>query len=267
MGVETREFPAEGGLPVSMLSRSSCGSCADGVVEPFPFSMAFQPIFDIARRRVFAYEALVRGPEGQGAASVLGRITPENRYAFDQSCRRRAIDTACRAGLIASGAKLSINFIPGAVYDPKACIKLTLVTARRAALPTDRLIFEVTEGEPVRDHAHLNRIFQEYRRHGFSTAIDDFGAGYAGLNLLADFQPEVIKIDMDMIRNIDTNRVRQVLVSAIARACRDLNVEVIAEGIETEAEMTTLREMGVSLFQGYFLARPAFERLPEVNLS
>lgn len=262
MGAETILGVNE--LPASIRVRSGCGECGDGVAEPFPFSMAFQPIVDIAQRRVFAYEALVRGPEGQGAASVLSAVTVENRYAFDQSCRRRAIETACRAGLVASGAKLSINFIPGAVYEPKACIRLTLVTARRAALPTDRLIFEVTEGEPVRDHAHLNRIFQEYRRQGFFTAIDDFGAGYAGLNLLADFQPEIIKIDMDMIRNIDSNRVRQVLVNAIVSACRDLNIEVIAEGIETEAEMTTLRDMGVSLFQGYFFARPAFEKLPEI---
>ena len=246
-------------------SNKTCGDCRDGVAEPFAFSMAYQPIVDIAARRIFAYEALVRGPQGQGAASILDKITLENRYAFDQSCRRRAIETACRAGLVATGARLSINFIPGAVYQPETCIRVTINAARRAALPSSRLIFEVTEGEPVRDRTHLDSIFREYRRQGFATAIDDFGAGYAGLNLLADFQPEIIKIDMDMIRRIDSNRVRQVLVNAIVSACNDLNIQVIAEGIETEAELGTLRDIGVSLFQGYYLARPAFEALPIVE--
>lgn len=246
-------------------SRLTCGDCLDGVAEPFLFSMAYQPIVDVAARGIFAFEALVRGPEGQGAASILGKVTRENRYAFDQSCRRRAIETACRAGLVETGAKLSINFIPGAVYKPEACVRVTVAAARRTGLTSDRLVFEVTEGEPVRDHAHLNGIFREYRRRGFSTAIDDFGAGYAGLNLLADFQPEIIKIDMDMIRHIDSNRVRQVLVNAIVGACRELNIQVIAEGIETEAEMNTLRDIGVTLFQGYYLARPGFERLPAVE--
>jgi EAL domain-containing protein (putative c-di-GMP-specific phosphodiesterase class I) len=244
---------------------ATCGGCQDGVAEPFPFSMAYQPIVDITARQIFAYEALVRGPEGQGAASILDKITLENRYAFDQSCRRRAIEVACRAGLVDTGAKLSINFIPGAVYQPEACIRVTINAARRAALPFNRLIFEVTEGEPVRDRAHLDGIFREYRRQGFATAIDDFGAGYAGLNLLADFQPEIIKIDMDMIRRIDSNRVRQVLVNAIVNVCKDLNIQVIAEGVETEAELSTLRDIGISLFQGYYLARPAFEALPVVE--
>ncbi len=244
---------------------AACVGCQDGVAEPFAFAMAYQPIVDIAARRIFAYEALVRGPEGQGAASILDKITLENRYAFDQSCRRRAIETACQAGLVATGAKLSINFIPGAVYQPEACIRVTINAARRAALPSGRLVFEVTEDEPVRDRAHLDGIFREYRRQGFATAIDDFGAGYAGLNLLADFQPELIKIDMDMIRHIDSNRVRQILVGAIVNVCRELNIQVIAEGVETETELRTLREIGVSLFQGYYLARPAFEALPVVE--
>lgn len=252
-------------LPDRSQAVPSCAGCADGVNDPFDFSMAFQPIVDIEAKRIFAYEALVRGPAGESAASVLGLVTPENRYAFDQSCRRRAIETACGLGLVPSGAKLSINFIPGAVYKPESCIRVTIAAARRATLPSGRLIFEVTEDEPVRDHAHLDGIFREYRRQGFATAIDDFGAGYAGLNLLADFQPEIIKIDMDMIRNIDSNRVRQVLVGAIAGACRELGIQVIAEGIETEAEMNTLRDAGITLFQGFYLARPGFKSLPLVD--
>lgn len=98
---------------------------------------------------------------------------------------------------------LSINFLPNAVYRPEVCIRSTFEAARVHGFPTEKIIFEVTEGEQVQDRAHLVNIFREYRRFGFQTAIDDFGAGYAGLNLLAEYQPDLIKIDMDLVRGID----------------------------------------------------------------
>ena len=103
---------------------------------------------------------------------------------------------------------LSINFLPNAVYRPEACIRSALAAARKSNLPTERIIFEVTESEQVMDRPHLVNIFREYQRFGFHTAIDDFGAGYAGLNLLAEFQPSILKIDMDLVRNIDRSAPR-----------------------------------------------------------
>ena len=129
----------------------------------------------------------------------------------------------------------------------------------------ERIIFEVTEQEQVLDIPHLTDILRAYRKQGFMTAIDDFGAGYAGLNLLADFQPDLIKLDMELIRGVDGDRVRQVLVETTLEMCRKLGIRVIAEGIETRAELDCLRQMGVELFQGYLLAKPGFENLPEVN--
>jgi EAL domain-containing protein (putative c-di-GMP-specific phosphodiesterase class I) len=157
--------------------------------------MAFQPIFDLERRDVFAYEALVRGPAGESAATVLASVTDVNRYAFDQQCRVSAIDWAARLGLTAASAKLSINFLPNAVYEPRACIRATLAAAVRHGLPTDRIIFEFTEQEAL-DTSHLLNILRSYKAMGFLTAIDDFGAGHSGLNLLADFQPDIVKLDM-----------------------------------------------------------------------
>lgn len=224
--------------------------------------MAYQPIVNWSTRQVFAYEALVRGTAGEGAAGILAQVTPENRYAFDQACRVKAIETAAALGLGRTTARLSINFIPGAVYEPAACIRATLAAAGRSGLPLDRFIFEVTEGEKVEDPAHLHKIFQDYRTRGFTVAIDDFGAGYAGLNLLADFQPDILKIDMAMIRDIHQRPVARVIVAAILTVCRDLNIQPIAEGIETLAEARVLRDMGVTLFQGYLFGRPGFEQLP-----
>lgn len=228
--------------------------------------MAFQPIVDIVDGTPFAYEALVRGPAGEGAASILSRVSEANRYAFDQQCRVKAIETAARAGLIESGARLSINFLPNAVYSPAACIQLTLRTAKATGFPTDRLIFEFTENEEMADPDHVANIIATYRKMGFGTALDDFGAGYAGLNLLARFQPDIIKLDMALIRGLDTSLPRRTIVDGVIKTCAALGVTVIAEGIETAGELEALRAIGVRYIQGYYFARPAFEALPPITL-
>ena len=243
------------------MARTVCDGCRNGEAFTTPFSMAFQPIVDVETGLVFAHEALVRGPQGQGAQTILEAVDDRSRYAFDQQCRVRAIQLAARLDLPRDGARLSINFLPNAVYEPKACIQLTLATARAAGFPLDRLIFEFTENERV-DAEHLNRILVAYKAMGFATAIDDFGAGYAGLTLLARFQPDIVKLDMELVRGIDAERVKRTIVGAIVRACADLGVTVLAEGVETVGEHRALRDLGVRLQQGYLLARPGFETLP-----
>lgn len=240
----------------------ACGACRSGERFAIPFSMAFQPIVDLATGGVFAFEALVRGPNGEGAATILSQVTDANRYAFDQACRRRAIELAARLRLPETGARLSINFLPNAVYEPKTCLAVTLSAARRTGFPLDRLLFEITESEEVTDHAHLTSIIDHYKQMGFLTAIDDFGAGFSGLTLLARFQPNVIKLDMELVRGIDANPVRRSIVDSMLRICRDLSITAIAEGIETLEECLTLHELGVTLQQGYLFARPGFETLP-----
>ena len=243
-----------------------CQGCRNGAGFETPFSMAFQPIVDLRDGSVFAYEALVRGIDGQGAYSVLSELTDENRYAFDQACRVKAIELAADLGLPATGALLSINFLPNAVYEPLACIQLTLKTARTTGFPTQNLMFEFTENEKL-DHEHVGRILTSYKAMGFKTAIDDFGAGFAGLTLLARWQPDLIKLDMELIRGIDRDRVRRALVRSIAVACAELGIVVLGEGVETEDEAETLRELGVTLQQGYLFARPAFAALPPATIS
>ena len=241
-----------------------CSGCRDGAELGFAFSMAFQPIVDIVTGTPFAYEALVRGPNGEGAASILSQVSDTNRYAFDQQCRVRAISVAAAAGLIDTGARLSINFLPNAVYSPAACIQLTLKTAKAVSFPTDRLIFEFTENERMADPAHVANIIASYRKMGFGTALDDFGSGHAGLNLLAQFQPDIIKLDMDLIRNLDTSLPRRTIVNSVVKMCAALGITVIAEGIETVGELEALRAMDVRYIQGFLLAKPGFETLPPV---
>lgn len=228
--------------------------------------MAFQPIVDVETGRPFAFEALVRGPAGQGAGEILGRVTERNRYAFDQGCRVKAIELAARAGLLETAARLSINFLPNAVYSPKACIQLTLKTAVTAGMPLDRLIFEFTENERMADPEHVAGIVGCYREMGFGTALDDFGAGHAGLSLLARFQTDIIKLDMDLIRGLESSLPRRIIVDGVARMCRQLGITLIAEGVETFAEYEALRAIGLRYFQGYLFARPGFEVLPTADL-
>lgn len=248
------------------MAQFKCEACRDGSVQPLPFSMAFQPIVDVETGRVFAYEALVRGLNGESAASVLGQVTEANRYAFDQNCRVKAITLAAQLGLAETGAMLSINFIPGAVYSPAACIQLTLRTASQVGFPSERLIFEVTEGERVHDHAHLASIAEDYRRRGFKMALDDFGAGYSQMNLLAGLPIDLVKLDMDMTRNLDRRPAAQTIVRHLVHMAADLGAVIVAEGIETFEEYETLRGLGIRLMQGYLFAKPAFEALPRVSI-
>jgi len=223
--------------------------------------MAFQPIVDVSTRSVYAYEALVRGPGGESAASVLSNVTLANKFLFEQSCRRKSIEQAAALGM---ATRLSINFLPSAIQDADGCLGLTLSTADRCGFPLHHLMFEVVEGENYTDIDHVKTIFQSYRNRGFTTAIDDFGAGFAGFGAIIEMHPHVVKIDMSLIRNIDKAVRKQIVVGGIVAICSGLGARPLAEGVETFAEFQSLRKLGIDLFQGFWFARPSFNALPEV---
>lgn len=239
-----------------------CAECRNHEALGFDFSMAFQLILDIEEQRPFAYEALVRGLNGESAGEILGQVNDTNRYRFDQACRVKAIEQAARLELqTIPDCLLSINFLPNAVYRAETCIRATLEAANRFEFPQERLMFEMTESEQVHDTEHLKSIFAEYNRQGFTTAIDDFGSGYSGLNLLAEYQPHILKLDMALTRGIDQDPVRQAIVAGILLTARRLNIRIIAEGIESAGERDALRELGVRYMQGYLFARPQLNAL------
>ncbi len=241
-----------------------CVECQGDQRLDFEVRMAFQPIVDARDRSIYGYEALVRTMDGGGAGEVLARVQPGQLYRFDQTCRVKAIATASALGL---REKLFINFFPNAVYQPETCIRLTLQAAQMTGFPTANLVFEAAESEQVSDQAHVSRIFRDYRNRGFQTAIDDFGAGYAGLSSLAGFQPDIIKLDMGLVRNIDADPVRRAIVGGVAGIARSIGSTLLAEGVETVAEYHALRAIGIDLFQGYLFGRPALERLQLVPAS
>jgi EAL domain-containing protein (putative c-di-GMP-specific phosphodiesterase class I) len=241
---------------ISNLEGHGCEGCITPSFLGFEFEYAYQPIIDFETKSIYAHEALIRGPNGEGAFTVLSQVNNDNVYRFDQACRVKAVKTAAELNL---QGYLSINFLPNAVYRPELCIRTTLAAAEKYNVPIDKIIFEFTEVERIKDTKHLLNIVAEYKKMGFKTAIDDFGAGYAGLNLLAQFQPDIIKIDMELLRGIDKDKSRQAISKAIISMCQELDVTVLAEGIETKGERDFFVAQGVKLMQGYLFCKPAFK--------
>jgi len=225
------------------------------------FTIAFQPIVDLEQRDIFAHEALVRGIHGEGAFEVLGKVQARHRFAFHEACRVRSIEMASMLGM---RSRLSLNVMPNDIARPAECFHTAIRTAERVGFPVDRLMFEITEGEPFKDLRELAATFETFERFGFISAIDDFGAAYAGFELLAAFQPDIVKIDMSFIRDIHLSAVRFTIVKGFVATCDELQIKVIAEGVETRQEVDSLRSLGVKLFQGYLFARPGIAMLPNV---
>ena len=241
-----------------------CGSCSDKSRLDFDFTMAFQPIINCNTNKVYGYEALVRGLNNESALSIISKVNDDNRYFFDQLCRVKAIALAAKLKL---ESMLSINFLPNSIYKPERCIRTTLNVANKYNFPIEKIIFEFTEAERIEDSHFIKSIVECYKSLGFKTAIDDFGSGYAGLGLLADFQTNIVKLDMELIRNIDNDSARQSIVKNCLNIFSDLNITPLAEGIETKEEFNCLRDFGVELMQGYLFSKPGLEYLPQVNFN
>lgn len=220
--------------------------------------MAFQPIVDVQKKEVVGYEALVRGPNGESAGWVLNHIDKAQQYQFDQQCRFKAIETASK---LDCRKHLFINFCPNAVQDPNLCIRSILQASGEYEFPVQRLVFEITESEQIEDENKVVQIKDEYHRNGFLTAIDDFGSGYAGLGWLSKIRPDIVKIDMSLIHDINKDHYKLSILKGTLLSCYEMNITVLAEGVETEEEFITLFRHGVRYMQGFYFSKPRLEKL------
>ena len=227
------------------------------------FTFAFQPIVDTHLGAVYSHEALVRGLNNEPALVVLQQYAGESMIAFDAACRVKAIAVAARIGM---HTHLNLNFLPSAVLSGTDGMRSTIEAAERYAFPLDKIILEASEVEAIGNPAHFASVVNEYRRAGIRLAIDDFGAGYAGLSLLAEFQPEIVKLDMSLVRGIHAHGPRQAIVRGISQVCEDLGIDFVVEGVETMDEFAWFNELGTSLYQGYLFAKPMFEGMPDIYL-
>jgi EAL domain-containing protein (putative c-di-GMP-specific phosphodiesterase class I) len=246
--------------PRSQSNKNLQERCNDNVELGFDYDFAFQPIVDIRTKTIFAHEALVRGRNGSGAETILNKVN--NGYLFDQTCRVKAIKTAREANV---EGLLSINIMPNTVRNPALSLLTTLESCFNYNFPTENIIFEFNEQEFSENPTHIINIGREYKKLGFKTAFDNFGSGYAGLNFIANFQPDIIKIDMSLIRGIEKSQPRQAIIKAVVRICEELDITVIAEGIETIIERATLADHGIYLFQGNLFCKPSFKPQGHIN--
>lgn len=242
-----------------------CKHCASRSSDGFnvQFSMAFQPIYDATDGSIFAHEALVRTTNGGSAASVLCNVDSDNLYNFDKKCRVEAIKLAAELEL---NTLLSINCMPNAIIDPLTCLRTTLLAARHYNFPVENIIFEFVESEEIAQMQHIKNVIDTYKSQGFRTALDDFGSGHANLNVLCELQPDVVKLDMSLIRGIDQNARRRQIVQSVLLLCMDLDSNVVIEGVETVEEFDCLVGLGARLFQGFLFNRPKFESLAQDSI-
>ncbi len=231
------------------------------------YSFAFQPLVDVSRRRCVGFEALVRGPAGESAGHVLASVgkTPEGLLDFDTAARSRAIALAVDIGL-PPDVFLSLNLLPESLAakgdEP---LQATMNAIKKAGISPRQVMVEVSESQRISDFAQFYAITDVYKAQGLRFSVDDFGAGYAGLNMLAEFQPELIKLDMGLLERVWERGPRQAIIRGVIRTCEDLGIDVVAEGVESVEQYRWLLDENVVMFQGYLFARPQFQAFPEVT--
>jgi len=219
------------------------------------FSFAFQPIVDTHAQAVFSHEALVRGLNNEPASQVINRRSGSQKLVFDAACRIKAIEVAARIGM---HTHLNLNLFRSTAVNAAVGLKSTIEAADRWLFPLERIVVELA----IDDYASLEKVLGGASRDGMKFAIDDFGAGYSGLILLSKLKPDIVKLNMDLVRGINFHSPRQAIARAVVQICGDLGIDVVAEGVETVDEFSWFTDLGVHLYQGYLFAKPMFEAMP-----
>ncbi|MFP4474973.1 MAG: GGDEF domain-containing protein [Desulfatibacillaceae bacterium] len=227
------------------------------IIKGGKVSTVFQPVVDLRNGHIFAHEALSRfdtngafvGPEELFTAAQQWELTGP----LEHLCLRTALATAGELGL---DGRLSLNLCPSIFRQAENDDHGVEEIIRKIYQMRDRVIVELTERFLIRDDGRFRKTVDRYRRQGFRIAIDDLGSGYAGLKMLTQIEPYMVKIDRFLISGVDRSAKKQLLISSLVDFCHRINSMVVAEGIETEGELDTVMDLGVDLGQGYFLARP-----------
>jgi len=219
------------------------------MVDTGEVGIAFQPIVEVHRRRLHAYEALARRktdvfastPEMFEAAVQAGRVAELGRLHRDQAVRN------------CTGHPLFVNIDPHE-FDYGWLVRPDDPIFRHRHPVT----VEITESVPIKYFSQCHSVLAEIRRKGISLAIDDLGAGFSNLKYISDLEPEIVKLDRDLIAGIQIDSRQYRLLESIIRLCHEMEAQVIAEGIETESELRAVIELGVDFAQGYVFGRPAY---------
>ncbi|GAU76922.1 GGDEF domain-containing protein [Fusibacter sp. 3D3] len=227
------------------------------ILENESITTLYQPIFSLKSGEVLGYEALSRGPENTMLYSPLKLIETAHElgkiWELEMLFRQKAIE---RAKLLKKNQLLFINVDPDIMKSNEFKSGLTKEYLAQNGLSENSIVFEITERTSISDYESFQQVLENYRIQGYQIAIDDVGAGYSGLKTINEVRPHFIKIDMDLIRNIDKDAFKQSLIKAFVDTSITTNIKVIAEGIETKEELKTLILLGVHAAQGFYLKQP-----------
>lgn len=227
------------------------------IIQNKEISAVFQPIISLRDGSLLGYEALSRGPKGTAfeKPEMLFYIAEKYKaiWELEQECRKVAL-LSFRASK--TDAMLFLNVNPSVIEDSKFQKGFTKEYLKEFDMDPSRIIFEITERSAITNIADFRDIIRNYKDQNYKIAIDDAGAGYSGLNLISDVNPDYLKLDMKLIRNIDKDSVKQALVKSMCEFSKITGTYLIAEGIETYEELHTLIHIGIHYGQGYYLSRP-----------
>lgn len=228
------------------------------IIRQGQLSAVFQPILNFRQKRYFGFEGLIRGPRGSRFHSPLALFETARQYdlqrELERACRETVLCAFARVGL---PGRLFINLSPDALIDPHFANGTTRALLKRLGLPPERIVIELTENQQIEDFAAMRDILADYRKEGYQIAIDDLGEGFANLRMWSEVQPEFIKIDRSLISGINDNKLKFLLVRSMQEISEACGSRIIAEGIETEEELSTVLGLGISYGQGFLIARPS----------
>lgn len=239
------------------------------ILEKKRLTMHYQPIVNLSEGTSLGYEGLTRGPKESFFHSPLHLFNFAEKqgklYSLEKITRDLAIETS--KGWLKSNEKLFINLNSNVLYDPNFTPGYTKSLLKRCMLSPENIVFEITERFAIQDFKAFKTVLNHYRNQGFQIAIDDAGAGYSSLQAIAELEPEYIKIDRSLVRDIDQSDVKKAVLEAFLMLSSKINSNIIAEGIETIKELETLISIGVEYGQGYVLAKPSYPVSPTSPLS
>ncbi|MAD90525.1 MAG: EAL domain-containing protein [Pseudoalteromonas sp.] len=237
-------------------------------IDAEKYETHFQPIFKLENSEIkpFAFEGLFRIKDEFDNIVPPAHVfklaeSSDLLFSVDLVARRSAVSHFSKSQL---NGKLFINFDPSSIYDPSYCLRATASAINALGIKPEDVVFEITETHSVQDESVMRGILNFYRNAGFGVALDDIGSGWSGLNMLHKYRPDYVKIDMDLVRDLDTDPYKQTIVKHLVHIAKDNNIKVIAEGIETEGEFEILKSYNTDFYQGFLLQKPA---LFESNVS
>ncbi len=228
------------------------------IIQNQKLTSFFQPIVSLIKRDIFAYEALIRGPSDSPLHSPLNLFSAAERFkqslTLERMCRKTSIEQYSAFNI---PQKLFLNVSPEVLLDTAFKKGETLAILEKMGLSASRVVIEITEHQPTDSYEIMRNALEHYRKMGFEIALDDLGAGYSSLRLWTELMPDYVKIDRHFIQDIDKDSVKLNFVRSIQSMAAATNCQVIAEGVETEAEYHAIEKIGVAFCQGYYFARPA----------